>query len=383
MEPTNPFRFDTIAAGKNFCNRESEVEELLSDIRASHNVVLYSQRRFGKTSLIKKVLHLAELEGFLAIYTDIYPVLNEEDLVKAYAKSFASMIQESSLEKILQTLKTILSSLRPKISLDEQGKPEFGFGVESGRDPMINLEEVFEAVKKYADQKDLKGVVVFDEFQQIEEIQPSHRVESVIRSRIQTHGNLSYIFMGSKKHLIFDMFSDPTRPLYGIGKLFPLEKIAPGHLEAFVLNRFQETDKPISKEVASRLVEICESHPYYTQYVSHSLWELTPDHSPVSALNLDRAMSLTISRISPRYESIWELLPIRQRQGLIALANLSSSDKLFSGDVISQYGLASAPSFRKALNGLVDKSLVDRENDRYAIMDLFLKKWIRIHFPSE
>ena len=382
MEPTNPFSFDTIATGENFCNRESEVEELLRDIRASHNVVLFSQRRYGKTSLIQKVLHLAELEGFLTIYTDIYPVLNEEDLVKAYAKVFASVIHESSLEKILQTLKTVLSSLRPKISLDEQGKPEFGFGVESGRDPMMNLEEVFEAVKKYADQKGLKGVVVFDEFQQIGELQPSHRVESVIRSRIQTHHNLSYIFMGSKKHLIFDMFSDPARPLYGIGKLFPLEKIAPGHLEAFVLNRFQETDKPLSREVASRLVEMCESHPYYTQYVSHSLWELTPDHSPVSRSDLDRAMALTISRISPRYESIWELLPIRQRQGLIALANLSSTEKLFSGDVISQYGLASAPSFRKALNGLVDKSLVDREKDRYAIMDLFFKKWIRIHFPG-
>lgn len=247
----------------------------------------------------------------------------------------------------------------------------------------MDLEEVLEAVKKYADQKGLKGVVVLDEFQQIGELQEPHRIESIIRSRIQAHQNISYIFMGSKKHLIFDMFSDPARPLYGIGKLFPLEKIDPRHLETFIWERFRETDKPISKEIASQLVESCESHPYYTQYVSHSLWELKPSHSPVASTDLDRAMELTISRISPRYESIWELLPLRQRQSLIALANLSPAEKLFSADVIRRYGLMSAPSFRKALNSLVDKGLADREKDHYAIIDVFLKKWIRTAFPAE
>lgn len=383
MEPTNPFSFDTIVTGDNFCNRESEIEELLSDIRASHNVVVFSQRRYGKTSLIKKVLHLAEREGLLPIYTDIYHILSEDDFVKAYAKAFASVIEGGSIEKILQTLKTILSSLRPRITLDDQGKPEVGFGVESGRDPIMNLEEVFEAVKKYADQKGAKGIVVFDEFQQIGELPKSHRVESIIRGRIQTHSNLSYIFMGSKKHLIFDMFSDPTRPLYGIGKMFPLEKIGHGHLEEFVFTRFRDTGKPLSKDLASRLVGLCESHPYFTQYVSHSLWEVTSFGSSVSSTDLDDAMDLTISRVSPRYESIWELLPIRQRQALIALANLSPTQKLFSSDVIHKYGLASAPSFRKALNGLVDKSLVDRGRDRYAIIDIFFKKWIRKGFSGD
>jgi len=382
MHSTNPFSFDTIVTDENFCDRESEIEELLGDIRSSHNVVVFSQRRYGKTSLIKKALDLAKLEGFLAIYTDIYHILSEDDLVRAYAKALASTMG-GSIEKILQTLKTILSSLRPKITLDADGKPEFAFGVESGRNPIMNLEEVLESVKKYTEKTDKKAVVVFDEFQQIGQLQQSHRIESVIRSQIQTHRNLSYIFMGSKKHLIFDMFSDPDRPLYGIGKMLPLEKIAPRHLEAFVLTRFRQTGKPLSKEVASRLVETCESHPYYTQYVSHSLWEITPFNSSISATELDNAMNLTISRISPRYESIWELLPLRQRQALIALANLAPTQKLFSGDVILKYGLASAPSFRKALKRLVEKSFVDRDKNSFTIIDIFFKKWIQMSFSLE
>lgn len=382
MYPVNPFIFDSLASEENFCNREREIEELLGDIRSSHNVIIFSQRRYGKTSLIKKVLHLAKLEGFLTIYTDVYHILNEVDLVKAYAKALASTM-EGSIEKIFETLKTIFSSLRPKITVDADGKPEFTFGVESGRDPIMDLEEVLESVKEYTDKKGLKAAVVFDEFQQIGQLQQAHRIESIIRSQIQGHKDISYIFMGSKKHLIFDMFSDPTRPLYGGGKMLPLEEIAPKHLKRFVFSRFRSTGKHLPKEVASRLVEICESHPYYTQYVSHSLWETMPPNSPITDTDLGNAVNLTISRIAPRYDSIWDLLPLRQRQALIALADLAPNEKIFSGVVILKYGLASAPSFRKALKRLVDKSLVDRDQNTFSIIDVFFKKWIQMNFSIE
>jgi len=189
MHSANPFSFDTIVSGENFCNREREIEEVLGDIRSSHNVIIFSQRRYGKTSLIKKVLHLAKLEGFLTIYTDVYHVLNEEDLVKAYAKAFASTI-EGSIEKIFQTLKTIFSSLRPKITVDADGKPEFTFGIETGRDPIMDLEEVFESVKKYTDKGGIKAAVVFDEFQQIGQLQQAHRIESIVGSQIQSHKDI-------------------------------------------------------------------------------------------------------------------------------------------------------------------------------------------------
>lgn len=382
MPSTNPFSFDTIVTGEDFCNRKREIGELLNDIRSSHNVVVFSQRRYGKTSLIDNVLTLAKDEGYLTIYVDIYHILNEHDLVNAYAKALAANIT-GSMEKILQTLKAVFSSLRPKITLDESGKPEIGIGVESGRDPLMNLEEVFESVKRYTEKGDTRAVVVFDEFQQVGELQQSHRIESIIRSQIQTHRNICYIFMGSKRHLIVGMFSDPARPLYGIGKMFPLDKIDPHHLMDFVQSRFAESGKPISEDVVERLVNICESHPYYTQYVSHSLWELTPFNSTISASDLEDALTLTINRISPRYENLWELLPMRQRQALIALATLPSTQKLFSADVILKYGLASATSFRKALTGLTDKGIVDRDKHKYAIIDIFFKKWIRQHFPID
>lgn len=383
MEPVNPFSFDKEASGDGFCDREKETEELLGDIRSSHNVIIFSQRRYGKTSLIKKVLNLAKQEGFLTVYVDLYHILSEQDFAIAYARALTRAMEEGPVEKLFQTLKTIFSSLRPKITLDAEGKPEFTFGLEVGRDPVMDIEDVLESVKKYSEQKNKKAVVVFDEFQQIGQLDQASRIEGVLRSHIQTHRNISYIFMGSKKHLIFDLFTDPRRPFYESAKMFPLGKIPSKELESFVYERFRSTGKHLLRQVAARLVETCESHPYYVQYVSHSLWEISSADFPITDEDLNKAIGLTLSRTSPRYESVWELLPIRHRQALIALANLSPGDKLFSGAVVQKYGLASAPTFRKALKRLVEKGLADRDQHKYSIIDVFFKKWIRMNFAID
>jgi len=89
------------------------------------------------------------------------------------------------------------------------------------------------------------------------------------------------------------------------------------------------------------------------------------------------------NRVSPRYESIWELLPLRQKQSLIALANITPDEKIFSGNSIQKHGLSSAPSFRKALQGLIEKGLIDRDKNRFSIIDIFFKKWIHNNFSSK
>ena len=379
MAAVNPFAFDKIAVGNNFCDREHEIQELLSDVRASHNVVIFSQRRYGKTSLILEVLKSAKNEDYLTIYADIFHILDENDLVRAYAKAFASSI-EGPLENAIQTLKTFFSSLRPQIAVNSAGNPEFTFGLESRRVPGADLEEVLESVNAYVIKNKLKAVVVFDEFQQIGQLEQTHRIEGIIRSHIQRHNRISYIFMGSKKHLILNLFSDPSRPLYGIGKMLPLDKIPLNHLSDFVFELFQKTNKTISKKLASQIVELCELHPYYTQYTCHSLWEMVSFHSAISEKDIEAALNVTLKRTSPRYEGVWELLPMGQKQALIVLANITEGEKLFSNGVIKKYNLSSAAAFRKALRGLFDKGIVDIEKDKYLIIDIFFKKWIQLYF---
>ena len=115
---------------------QSEIEELVSEIKSSHNVIIFSQRRYGKTSLINKVLDTVRKDGILTIYMDLFHVLNEEDFVKTYAKALALNI-EGTIERVMQVLKSIFTSLRPRINISSDGSPEFTFGMENGRDRSI------------------------------------------------------------------------------------------------------------------------------------------------------------------------------------------------------------------------------------------------------
>jgi AAA+ ATPase superfamily predicted ATPase len=60
----NPFSFSGIVEDPAFCNREKEQTDLTKFIENSQNVLLYSYRRIGKTSLINRVF-----KGFKGIVT--------------------------------------------------------------------------------------------------------------------------------------------------------------------------------------------------------------------------------------------------------------------------------------------------------------------------
>jgi len=369
----NPFVYGKEVSGDNFCNRKNEIEELYRDTINSQNVIIFSQRRFGKTSLIKEVLKKSRNKGILTVYVDLYSVLNEEDLVRKYAKAAA----ESLLGKVNRTLRQageFFKRIRPKLTVDETGQPTYSIDVEK-RETVPLLEDTLEAVKRYVDQKKKKAVVVFDEFQQIGQLK-TDRAEKIMRSSIQRHKGISYIFMGSKKHLIFDMFNNPNRPFYKSSKPFPLGKIDRNELLGFIQTKFKTTKKILPKELAEKIIEICECHPYYIQYLCNIIWEKVKAKESIKKKNFSESLDLLLSRESSTYETTWDLLTIKQRQVLLALAKVAPDEKLFSSAFLERYSLGSASSVQRTLRSLIDKDLIDKEGDFYTIIDVFFKKWL-------
>lgn len=369
----NPFVYTKEVTGHNFCNRKEEIKELYRDAVNSQNVIIFSQRRLGKTSLIGEVLKRAKSNGILTVYVDLYAVLTEEDLVRKYAKATA----ESLLGKLSKTLKEageFFKRIRPKFTMEEDGKPTYSVDVEKSQTlPM--LEDALEAVRRYVDKKKKKAVVVFDEFQQIGQFK-TDRVEKIMRSSIQRHKNISYIFMGSKKHLIFDMFNNPSRPFYKSAKPLPLTKIDEDELTEFIQNKFKSTKKNLPKILAKKIVAACECHPYYLQYLCHIIWERIMDKEDVKAKHFSESLNLLLLRESPTYEATWNLLTMKQKQVLLALAKAAPDEKLFSSTFLEEHNLGSASSLQRTLRSLIDKDLVDREKEFYTIIDVFFKKWL-------
>lgn len=367
----NPFIYGQEVCGEIFCNRKSEIKELLSDIKSGQNVIIYSPRRYGKTSLIKEVLRKAKKEGIVGIYVDLYPVVREEDFVLIYASAI-SKILTGPIEKTINKLKDVFKALRPKIVINSQGETEIG--VDLVKDNNVMIEDVANAVKRYSDKYKKQIAVVFDEFQQIGAL-GIDRIEKKLRGIVQTHGRkISYIFLGSKKHLLYDMFSNPNRPFYKIGRHFPLGKISMDELTAFVIERFKSTGVRVSKNIAMEIVKTAECQPYYVQHLSSSVWKLA-ERKRVDKTTIQNALSLTLAEERSAYNNTWDELTLNQKKVLRMLAETDQENKLYSLENLQKYNLT-ASIIQKTLKSLLLKEIIDKPNGAYDINDVFFKQWL-------
>jgi len=368
----NPFIYGGRVSGDAFCNRESEIRELLEDIRGRQHVILSSQRRFGKTSLVWKVLEETQTEGIIPVYADLYPISTLGEFIEEYAKAIARTL--SSYEKAKRLMRELFSRLHLSMGVDPAGNPQWSVGFDRSRETET-FDEVVSSLENYLKAKGKYGVVVFDEFQQITETN-GERTERRLRSAIQTHEHVSYLFVGSKRHLLHDLFSNPNRPFYRSGKIFPLEKIASGHLQKFVKKRFNGAGVDIDEKTLGLIVETTECHPYYTQYLCHVLYDIM-EKRRIRTDDVPKAIDLLLGRESTAYMNTWDLLTHRQRQVLVALSETGPGDSPFRPEMLRRFNISQPAVMIRAVKSLMDKDLVDRENGQYGIIDLFFKRWIR------
>jgi AAA+ ATPase superfamily predicted ATPase len=103
----NPFTIKVISDPKSFCNRIKEQEDLISFAKSQTNVVLYSPRRYGKTSLVRLVQNkLAKNHNALISYVDLFAVSSIDDVAQRIAKSIYQMLQphETLFKKSIKLL---------------------------------------------------------------------------------------------------------------------------------------------------------------------------------------------------------------------------------------------------------------------------------------
>lgn len=188
--------------------------------------------------------------------------------------------------------------MRNAMTVGNDGKPSMGVNF-SLTDTLPAIEDIFNGLYEFITGKKKQAVVVFDEFQQIGELEDT-RIEKILRGIIQNHRDISYIFMGSKKHLIYDMFNNPGRPFFKSSPHFPIQKIDTAVFAAFLKKKFDETNRPIDDKTALYIVETAESHPYYTQFLSHTVWEMTEPGQSAGTEIVDAAVVRILARKKPR-----------------------------------------------------------------------------------
>ena len=370
----NPFKYGGVVGKDAFCNRKKEIADIVQSMKNGDRLFVYSERRMGKTSLLRLALNKLPKKQYIRVYVDLWPT----DDVASFTATVASKMTESlatNADKMLVAAKSFFGRLTPSITVDSSGNPQVAFGLDRAGEIQPKIEEVLSAPEKIADKRKCNVVVVFDEFQRLLEYD-SDLTERTLRSVIQNQPNVSYVFSGSRKHLIQKMFLDQARPLYRAGGHYPIGPIDPDEWLPFIKERFIRFDKQISDDLIGQICHKTGGHPFYTQHLCHAVWELCEPNTEVTGETIDNAVQLLLNRESYAYSAQWESLTQNHRRFLTGLAYEPKNVKVFSSDFLNRYNLRAASNAQRAVDSLLHKDIIDRDNGSFVISDRFFNIWI-------
>ena len=369
----NPFITTGYAGAAYFCDREQETADLTRMLVNGNNVALISPRRYGKTNLIRHCFAQPEIaEKYYTFVIDIYSTKSVADLVHRLGLSILEALKPLG-RKAWERFITVLSSVRSGISYDISGNPSWMMSIGDITTPTTTLEEIF----YYLEHADKPCIVAIDEFQQITHY-GDERIEATLRTHVQQCTNTHFIFSGSQRHLMGQMFTSPARPFYQSVSIYNLPLLPEDKYVEFCVRLFEEYGKHLSQDVPHALYERFGGVTYYMQRVMNELFSRTLTDGICTAENIEESIHYIILTSASTYEDLMYQLPEKQSLVLRAIAKEGKAQNLTSGKFIKRHGLLSASSVKSAVPALLDKGLITSDKGVYQVYDKFLEIWLQL-----
>ncbi|NQU35954.1 MAG: ATP-binding protein [Bacteroidetes bacterium] len=373
MTVTNPFKFGSIVSGDYFYNREEDLLRIKQTLAGGNNITLFAPRRFGKSSLVKKVLGELEKEGYNTVYLDLMSVYSQETFITNYSRAIANS-QKASLENTVKKIAQFISGIVPSVSFDSSGSPSFSLSWIEDRDKEQTLADVINLPQKLSSDSK-KWIIAFDEFQEVTKLNGDN-FEKLLRSCIQHHDNVSYLFFGSKTHLLKDMFNNKNRAFYNSASVMSIGKISETKSVEYLKARFSISGITIDDEIAMTILYTAGNIPYYIQFIAYEIWQsaVLENKSEIVQSDVSGAVENILMLKSDYY---WELItkqtPYRKK---VFNAIAHNERELLSGEAAQKYNLGAVSTTQKALESFIDDGLVERNNTQYEFSDPFFKMFV-------
>ena len=361
-----PFKSGMFVEGKDFCGRTTEIKTLKSHILSNARVCVQGERRIGKSSLILETVR--RIPKYKILYIDLLGVKSESDICRRIISSILSFEKNDSF--IMKMMKTF-ASLRPSLSIDPMtNQPSLGIATSTKLPPQM-IENMFDIIKE------LKNpVVVFDEFQDIMNISGHNNITALLRSRIQSHNEISYIFSGSVRNKMFEIFNSPDSPFFKSAIALDIGPIEDKLFTEYIINRFAIGKRDISHDVINTIFELSYNIPGDIQRLCYAIWEVSSYGETITMEHIPHALE-NIYMMNKRMYEI--LVPMLSEQQLICLRSIAKSggEVSINKEFIEMTGIYSEGSVRKALNRLIDRRMIMKNGTTYKICDPFFGYWLK------
>ncbi len=371
--PRNPFILGHRISRPYFCDREQEEKALISNVMNGRNAVLISPRRMGKTSLVHVALHDSkEIEReYLTFFFDILQTNSLSEFTFLLGKAIFDKLSKKS-ESGLKGFLAALKSIKGSFGFDPlNGTPTFDLQLGDLRNPEYTLEEIF----GFLERSERPVIVVIDEFQQISKY-PEKNVEALLRSHIQRMSNASFIFAGSERTLLQEMFVSSKRPFYNSAEIMHLGPIPEDIYVDFSQRLFAERNKTLEAAPLRWAFSLFDGNTFYLQRTMNGAFADTLEGGSCGDKEVKRSVRGMLAANEVIYREILSNVTISQKAVILAIAKDKIVKNPTSGQFIKKHSLPSASSVQSALGILLRSGLVVKEEDGYRINDPLLRIFI-------
>ena len=372
----NPFYITGIIPEPYFCDREKETAWMMRTLENKAHILLTSPRRMGKTQLIRHVFEQPSIkDNYYTFYTDIYPTTSLHEFVLFLSKEIYSVLVPKG-KTVVNKFLAALHSLAGSFGYDPiSNTPTFNIKLGDIHSPELTLEEIF----YYLEQADKPCIFAIDEFQQIANYQEKN-VEALLRSYIQKMNNCLFIYAGSNRHILENMFTSAAKPFYNSAEQIYLDCISKDIYITFVEKQFAKANRSITPTAASLAYDLFDGHTYYVHNVLHNAFAYIDSDKTINEADINKTLSDILEEKGRTFASVMNQLNYQQKETLVAIAKEGKASGVTSVAYVKKHALKSPSSVQYAISTLLEKQLLTYESIErkkvYSISDRFLEMWM-------
>lgn len=364
----NPFRYGIVVDEPYFIDREDEMEDISLWLKSNQSLVIYSPRRYGKSSLILKTLKNLNKEKYHTIYLDFFKIHSRSQFVELYYNEIFKKLP--SWEKAFKKISGMVKGIRPSISLDSDGSPKIGIDYQESNS-LIALQEVLDLPQKLA--KDKPWIIVFDEFQEINKLNGDN-FEKEMRSCLIHHDKVSYVFLGSQTHMLLNMFTHKNRAFYQFAKILELKKVPERYMHKYLADGLAKTGLNGNDALITSIIETANNIPHYVQYLASAVWERGMEINIMNENILEKAIDKIINNQRDFFMSLFDRLTSYQQKVLFAI--LKEPVSIFNQEYRNKFNLSAESSTQRAVKKLIELEILEKHQNYYHFPDPFFRKWL-------
>jgi hypothetical protein len=375
----SPFIYGITVSEHSFTNRELECAKLQSNLLNGINTTIISPRRWGKSSLVEKVISEINKtdKNIKTVIIDLFSVGSEEEFLESFAREIIKA-SSSKWEDWMSSGRELFKKLIPKFSIGIDPNTDFSLSFD-WEELKRNSDEVLNLPEMIAQSKGIKFIICLDEFQNLSSFNEFLKFEKKLRAYWQRHKLVTYCLYGSKRHMMTDIFNNSAKPFYRFGDIMLLQKIETKKWIAFICNGFANTEKQIDENIAVIIPSLMKNHSWYVQQLAHYTWNLTESKATVNEINT--ALKELINANSPLYQK--EVESISHTQLNLLKAVTKGEIQFTSAAVMKKHALGTPRNVSKNKTILINSDMIHEVNGVYEFVDPAFELWFKKQFFNQ